>query len=247
MNSGENRAFTDALDRFYSKEDLKGAGAFLENQYDICNHKGDEAGKLTVLNEMTGYYRQTGESEKGLKAVYEAIDSVEKLGLSSEVDGATILLNCATTMKTFGRAEQAVDYYEKAKKVLCGKLSPTHPLIAGLYNNMALTLQELGRKKEAEDLFLKAIDITLADNANALETAISYVNLAQLRFEEDMLDASVGLLMDKALDILKNPAYYGYAKYAFTCRKCAPAFGYMGYFAAEKYLGERADEVYERA
>ena len=34
--------------------------------------------------------------------------------------------------------------------------------------------------------------------------------------------------------------------YAFTCRKCAPSFGYFGYFVYEKELNERADIIYER-
>ena len=34
--------------------------------------------------------------------------------------------------------------------------------------------------------------------------------------------------------------------YAYTCRKCAPSFGYFGYFAYEKELNERADLIYAR-
>ena len=35
--------------------------------------------------------------------------------------------------------------------------------------------------------------------------------------------------------------------YAFVCEKCAPVFGYYGYFLTEQELNRRAREIYDRA
>ena len=35
--------------------------------------------------------------------------------------------------------------------------------------------------------------------------------------------------------------------YAFVCEKCAPVFGYYGYFLTERELNRRAREIHERA
>ena len=70
------------------------------------------------------------------------------------------------------------------------------------------------------------------------------MNLAHLLFDENPLDEEVNELLDRAFEILMNPRYYGFAKYAFTCRKCAPSYGFFGRFIEEKTLNERADKVY---
>ena len=236
--------FISDLDRFYAHEDVAGATDFLEKQYILADASGNQGAKLTILNEMTGCYRQTGDKEKGLKAIYEALALMEKTGNSTTVTGGTIILNCATTLKSFGKSEESLEFYARAEKILTALLDSNDPLLAGLFNNKALALQDTGDKPEAEKYFLKAIEITLADDQNALETAVSYVNLAHLLFEENPLDERVNSLMDKTLNILENPRYFSFPRYAFTCRKCAPSFGFFGYFIKEKELNERADKAY---
>lgn len=244
FNTGE---FIEKLDRLFDREDTRGAGEFLREQYGICAAAGNDSGRLTVLNEMVGLYRQTGEREAALNSIEEALSLTEKLGIGGGVSGATIILNCATTLKSFGRSEEAIKYYDAAQKVFEEKLAGDDPLLAGFYNNKALALQDLGMVTESESCFRKAIEITSRDSSNALETAISYVNLAHLLFEDDMLNEEVDRLLDGAMAILSNPRYFSYRKYAFTCRKCAPSYGYFGRFREEKYLNERADAVYAGA
>ena len=244
MASFDNKRFISELDSFFAREDMEGAGRFLTEQYEICREAGNDGGRLTVLNEMVGYYRQTGEEEPALRAVREALELTEKTGIGDDTAGATIILNCATTMKRFGRSAAAMKYYDAAQKVLEEKLRDDDPLLAGFYNNKALALQDLGESVDSEVCFRKAIEITLKDSRNALETAVSYVNLAHLLFEDDILNEEVNRLLDGALEILSNPRYFSFPKYAFTCRKCAPSYGYFGRFRDEKYLNERADTVY---
>lgn len=238
------RNFIIELDSFFAKEDLQGAGRCLLDWRNRAIHADDKSGELTVLNEMIGYYRQTKEESEGMGAINDAFALIEFLGISEKPSAATVYLNGATTMKSFGKSAEAMEFYNKALKNYRINLNENDPLFAGLYNNMALALQDLKKYSEAEEYFLKAIKITESSPKSELETAVSCVNLAHLYHEISNEDERINTLMEKALDILECSDYFGYEKYAFTCRKCAPSFGFFGFFLAEKQLNERADRIY---
>lgn len=236
--------FIKELDSHFAREDLAGAGECVLKWREKAREIGDRSGELSVLNEMIGYYRRTGEEQPALNAVKEAFDLIDELDIGSEVTAATIYLNGATTMKAFGRSAEAMPYYELTYKIYRSKLPERDPLFAGLYNNMALALQDNGEFNGARECFRRAIDITSSLPRQELETAISCVNLAHLLYDKEPEDAEIMPLLDRASAILRDPAVFGYDNYAFTCRKCAPSFGFFGLFLEEKYLNERADEVY---
>ena len=238
------RNFISELDSFFAKEDLQGAGQCLLEWRDRAIQAGDKNGELTVLNEMIGYYRQTKEENLGMNAVNDAFALIDELGIKNSPSAATIYLNGATTMKSFGKSAQAMKFYNITLENYRINLDKNDPLFAGLYNNMALALQDLKDYSKAEEYFLKAIEITENIEKNELETAVSLVNLAHLYYEINNEDIRVNSLMEKALVILETPDFFGYNKYAFTCRKCAPSFGFFGFFLAEKHLNERADRIY---
>ena len=52
-------------------------------------------------------------------------------------------------------------------------------------------------------------------------------------------------LLDQAQALLDTPSVPRDGYYAFVCEKCAPAFGYYGYFLAEQDLMKRAEEIYK--
>ncbi len=60
-------------------------------------------------------------------------------------------------------------------------------------------------------------------------------------------DKTIEAYLDTALELLDSPSVPRDGYYAFVCEKCAPAFGYHGYFLAEADLRERAKAIYERA
>jgi len=241
------RNFINELDMFFAKEDLQGARRCMLEWRNRAADLGDKSGELTVLNEMIGFYRQTKEETEGMAAIKDAFSLIDELGIKNSPSAATIYLNGATTMKSFGKSAEAMEYYNITLENYRTNLDKNDPLVAGLYNNMALALQDLREYAKAENYFLKAMEITEKNEKNELETAVSLVNLAHLYYEIDNEDGRVNTLMEKALGILENPEFYGYNKYAFTCRKCAPSFGFFGFFLAEKHLNERADKIYARS
>ncbi len=238
------KTFINELDSCFAKENLAEAELCLLKWRELARNAGDKQGELTVQNEMTGFYRQTKNEKQGMEAVNNALALIDILGISEKGSSATIYLNAATTMKAFGKSEEAMKIYEKAHGIYRLNLDESDPLFAGFYNNYALALQDLKRYSEAEEYFLKAIKITEKNSKNELETAVSLVNLAHLYYDMNNEDDRVNSVMEKALGILENPDFFGYQKYAFTCRKCAPSFGYFGFFLAEKTLNERADRIY---
>lgn len=236
--------FISELDSYFARENLGAAGQCLLEWRERAKGVGDKSGELTVLNEMIGFYRQTKDEKSGMAAINDAFAIIDELGIGGEISAATVYLNGATTMKSFGKSAEAMEFYDRTFEVYKNKMPENSPLFAGLYNNMALALQDIKDYGRAEEYFRKAIEITENLKGSELETAVSCVNLAHLIYETDNESEEINSLMEKSLAILENPAYFGYDKYAFTCRKCATSFGFFGFFFAEKYLNERADTVY---
>jgi len=236
--------FLQALDAYFDREDMRGAGEYLRGTYALAHEHHDDRLLFSVLNEMMGYYRKTGEVERGLAAIDEGLALVLFLGIEEKVSGATAYLNAATTLKAFGMASQGLPYYEKADAIYRRELLSHDPRIAGLCNNMALALVDMGRYREAEERYTMALSVLEQNKGQETDIANTYVNMAHLYEKREDYEA-IELCLMKAKEALeRDENRNGY--YAFTCRKCAPSFGYFGYFVYEKELNERADIIYER-
>ena len=210
--------FIAELDSYFARENLGGAGQCLLEWRERAVGAGDKSGELTVLNEMIGFYRQTKDEKAGMAAIKDAFLIIDELEIGGEISAATIYLNGATTMKSFGRSADAMEFYERTFEIYRAKMPEKSPLFAGLYNNMALALQDMKDFGRAEEYLRKAIEITEDLKGSELETAVSCVNLAHLLYDKNNEDEEINSLMERALSILENPAYSGYDKYAFTCR-----------------------------
>lgn len=239
----------EKADEAYNKNDMEEAGRLLSYWQSEANALGDEAGELSVTDELIGHYRKTGNAEKGLAAVARALELLRKLDLENTVSGATILLNAATTLKAFGKAKEGLPIYKRAEKVYRAHLAENDALFAGLYNNQALALADVGEYEKAEACYKKAIEIITAQGTRGnLDAAVSYVNLAVLYAERDgktdkekitdCMFKAYGLLTDE------NNEKNGY--YAFVLSKCAPAFGNFGYTKIENELKKESEEIYAR-
>ena len=237
---------TEKLDELFSRNDLAGAERLLNYWEEEAEKLFDNRGLLSLKSEKVGLYRRLSEKEKGLAACKEALTIIEAYGLGDKVSGATVILNCATTMKAFGLAQNTLPLYERARAVYERELSPKDPLIAGLYNNTATALAELGRIAQAEELYLKAVEILKSAGTVPGEVAVSYVNLAVMFADADPFDERVYLYMDMAEELLLSNVLPHDGNYAFICSKCVPAFDRFGYFVTAKELEKRSNEIYER-
>ena len=96
--------FIKQLDSFFNREDMNGAGGFLRSVRKEAETNRDDRLLFAVLNEMMGYYRKTGERERGLESIDTGLSLSSRMGLDGSIAGATAELNAATTLKAFGMA-----------------------------------------------------------------------------------------------------------------------------------------------
>lgn len=240
----------EKLDSYLNRNDCEAAERHLRYWLSEAEAGGDMRGKLTVLNEQIGLYRKTGKEEECLRAVSDALSLAVSMNMEASVAYGTTLINAATGYKAFGKTKEALPLYRKAKTVYESELDADDGRLGGLYNNMAATLAGLREFREAEELYHKAIAIMEKQENGALEIAVTCLNLADLVAAEKGLedgDREIGKLLTKAEELLDTEGLPRDGYYAFVCEKCAPVFGFYGYFFTEQELSRRAREIYERA
>jgi len=238
----------DKLDSLFDRNEMDEAGRVLSYWEGEARALNDRRGLLEILSEEIGYFRKVGNAEKGLAAVNEALSLLNCVDACSSVAYATIYLNCATTMKAFGKAEEALPYYDKAKEIYERLLSADDYRLAGLYNNYATALCDLKRFAEGRENYGKAIALLKAKGGTP-ELAVSYVNLAELAYREAQetggdYEDETDELMTLAFECLDSDDMTRDGNYAFVCSKCAPSFGFFGFFIQKAELEKRARDIY---
>lgn len=243
------RRVLSKLDGYLGQNDYAAGERLLCNWLREADACGDRQGKLTVLNEQIGIYRKTGKEPECLVAIDAALALMNDLQMEDAVTGGTTLINAATGFKAFGGAAEALPLYRRAQTVYEKRLAPDDDRLAALYNNMALTLSELEQYREAEALFQKALSIMEQRPRGEAEAAITCLNLADLICAEVGYEAGeerVEAYLRRAEKLLDTENLPRDGNYAFVCEKCAPVFGYYGYFYTAETLKQRAREIYER-
>lgn len=237
------------LDTFLSKNDYDSAEDHLLSGLDAAVKEDDISLQIPILNELMGLYRKMGKREEALAATESALDLTLGTPRENQVGAATTYLNSATVYKAFGMAERSIPLFEKARKIYESSLAPGDGRLGGLYNNMALALVDLGRFKEAKELYHAALEAVKNIPTSPLESAITYLNMAsaaeaELGLTEGEEEITERLNTAKVLlDGYRNRDGY----YAFVCEKCASVFTYYGMFLYGSELSERARKIYEGA
>lgn len=240
------RRVIDKLDEYLSRNDYTSAEKHLKYWLTEAQFSGDEKGEFTVLNEQVGLYRKLADESKALCAIDRLLELIRD---DKNISAATAYINIATAYKSFGKAADALPLYEKARSVYEEFLDSSDERLGGLYNNMALTLTDLEEYSFAKELYLKALQIMKNAKDGECEMAITCCNLADLTEKESGIEngeKQINEYLEKAFSLLncKNITYDGH--YAFVCEKCAPTFGYYGYFSYENELEKRVKAIYER-
>lgn len=247
MNRIPVKKIIDELDSLFSKNDMEKAGGLLEKWERISRDIGDVSGEITIQSELVGYYRKTAEKEKALRCVERALSLISLSGQEDTISGATVLLNCATTMKAFNKSEDALPLYQKARSVFEKRLDKKDPLHAGFCNNFALALADLKRYKEAEELYECALE-ALKGTPKELDCAVTYVNMAHLyeEWQPDGFREKISHAMENALLSLCDTSLERNGYMAFVYSKCAPSFSYFGDEDTAGYLQSISDEIYAK-
>ena len=236
----------EKLDGYLRQNDYDAALRHLEYWLRETEAMGDGRGALTLRNEQMGLFRKIGREREALESAEEALRTVETLGIGKQVGAATTYLNAATVYKAFGRAEDSLPLFERARAIYEAELEPADPRLGGLYNNMGLSLVDLGRFAEAKNCYARAIDVMEQVEGGAPELAVTYLNLASATEAELGLlegDERIASYLEIARILLDSHETRD-GSYAFVCEKCASVYGYYGHFAYEAELRQRAREGY---
>lgn len=238
------------LDEHLSRNDYASAERHLYYWLEEAKAGRDKRGELSIYNELLGLMRKTNQKEKAFSAVDNVLTLIKELDFNGTVTAGTAYVNLATVLKSFNENEKAIPYYRMAEKIYLEKLNENDDRIGGLYNNMALAVADCGNFDEAELYYHKAVDIMKKAENGELEIAITYLNMANLCEKRDGLEIAemqISNYIEKAYSLIDTPSLPRNGYYAFVCEKCAPTFGYYGYFLYENELKKRAERIYERA
>lgn len=244
------RRIMDRLDSYLEQKDFDSAEALLKNWAAEAEAGGDLQGRLTVLGEQIGLYRRLDRRKECMEAIESSLDTIRRMGDAKTVQIATAYLNAATGYKAFDEEEKALALYRRAQGIYEAQLAPDDERLAGLYNNMAVTLTGLGEYSEAGRLLEKALGILGGHKGREADMAVTFLNMADLAYADqgpEEGEAAVESCLAKAEELLDSGELERDGYYAFVCEKCAPVFGYYGHFVTKQKLMERAGEVYERS
>ena len=180
------------IDRLLDENKGVQAQALMEESLERALQSGDRESAVTLLNELIGFCRETGQTEKSYYYGEVVLNILQDMGLAGTLPFATSVLNIASAYRAGGRLEDAMTCYLAVDQINRQALEPDDMLVASLYNNKALLYQEMGDFENACAYLEQALEIALRHPERYYEQASSYANLAatclQLGREEQAVD-----------------------------------------------------------
>ena len=239
----------DKLDEYLNKKDFDGAKRHLNYWLNESRSMGDHNGEILLLNEFMGLSRKLGEKDNALEFTRLALKKIDDLNIKENVGSATTYLNSATVYKAFGKSNESVSLFEKAKDIYEKNLSKTDARLGGLYNNYALALVDLGKFNDAEILYDNAISVMENVPSSQGELAITYLNKANaVEYRLGIEDGKkiISEYVERAKTLLESISYRMDGGYAFILEKCASVFLHYGYDEYAERITARYRGIYER-
>lgn len=167
----------EQADKYFEENRGEEAEKLMLESVERAVREQDDGSVLQLLNELLGYYRETGQETNALRMAEQSIAQAERMGLEGTVPYATTLLNVASACRVFGRLRESMDYYFQVREIYDSLLEPDSMFMAGLKNNMALLYQEMGDYNKAKENLLEALEIVKKKGA-IYEIGVSCANLA---------------------------------------------------------------------
>lgn len=187
-------------DNMFGVKKLSEIEAFLVAKAAEASKEGDAASLFTLLNEIIGFCRDTGQKEKGLAYCGQLLELMAKMGLEGTIEYATGLLNIANAYRAFGLWDESMKYYEETEQIYLEKLPAGEFNYASLYNNWSLLHQEMEDFAAAKEKLEKALEIVKLYPDAVMQLASTYSNLAATLLRLSMQEEAV-VYLEKALDI----------------------------------------------
>lgn len=190
------------LDALFAKHKIELVEPFLLQKIEEAQQMGDTSAVITLMNELIGHYRETGEFDKSIACCRQILELMEQLGLKGTTAYATTLLNVANACRAAGLLRESMIYYNEVKRVYEESIPETDFRYASLYNNMSLLFQEMGDYESACDCLERALSIASRYENARIEVAVTYTNLAASQLKLGRYDEAIDNLK-KAFSIFE--------------------------------------------
>ncbi len=218
----------DKLDKYFDSNDLESAERLLIFWKNEAINLNDKKGELTVLNELIGLYRRTKEASKSNEVINKAIQIIKDINLEDNVSTATIYLNIATNINSFGNAIESIKFYEKTYEIYKKNIPENDKLFASFYNNYASALANIGKFEDAKNVYLNAISLLKGLENSNCEIAISYINISYI-YEALNENENINQCMQIAYKYLTDTSNIKNGNYYFELSKCVEPFRERGF------------------
>lgn len=173
----------ETYDRMFGNHSAAEIEEFLSSKMSEAEREQDIDARITLLNEMVGFCRDTDQKEKGLGYCRNLVSLLHERHIQGSMPYATSLLNIANTARAFGEYDYSMNCYREAEEIYRKNVSEDSLSFASLYNNWSLLYQELGDCDHAERLIRKALEIIDQHPEALIEQATTRTNLATVLME----------------------------------------------------------------
>lgn len=165
------------IDKLLEENRREEAEKLMQESIALAVKEQDDNSLLGLLNELLGFYRETGRHEDARAIGEQAVAQAERMGLTGTIPYATTLLNVANACRAAGRLEESLDKYLQVQEIYRQQLAPDDMLAASFQNNFSLLYQEMGDFYKAKACLLNALQI-VKEKGSGYEVGVTYANLA---------------------------------------------------------------------
>lgn len=195
--------FFQGLDQLFSQADMEQVEPYFEQSLKEAQQEQDIGAKITILNEMMGFYRETSQYDKAKQCIRDVLELIEQAGLCDSLPHATTLLNAANALRAAGELEQAMEYYNQVFALFEGRVAMTDFRYAELYNNVSLLYQEMRRFDMASQCLLNALAIVKQTPGKEFQMAVTLTNLGSSELQEGKMEEAVAHLQE-AISVFRS-------------------------------------------
>ena len=193
-------------DNMFGIKSLEEIENFLKNKINESYDEEDYSSSITLLNEIIGFCRDTGQKDKGISYCKQVTLLLDDMKLNGTVGYAISILNVANCYRAFGMFNDSLKLYENVEDIYKNEFSKNDFHYASLYNNWGILYQEMKKYEDAKELLTKALYIVDQYPEAIIEQAVTRTNLAAVILKMDEKQEFFDLTMQylqQAIDIFE--------------------------------------------
>ena len=231
------------IDQLFEENKREEAEKLMQESIALAVAEQDDSSLLQLLNELLGFYRETGRHQEAALIGDRALAQAEKMGLTGTIPYATTLLNVANACRAGGRLEESLEKYLQVQEIYRCQLPPDDMLAASFQNNFSLLYQELGEYAKARECLLNALQVVKA-KGSPYELGVTYANLAATCVQLKQMEEA-GEYAGKAKEIFEEAGIRD-SHYAAVLSAMGAGYFHRGEYSRAEAAYREALELVER-